>query len=264
MSNRKHLVIALSIILAFLPLPGFGAQDTEETQAPALTADPHNQWSEINGDGLYEAACADGVVIRMRRYRPTPEAPFRNGCQPVLLFPGILENINQFLPSSNAAPECAKRYKGMKLRTPLASWAQNDPFIAADPMLYFSLAQFLWNQGYDPWFANYRGIGRGVFKSDGLKGDKVTLDTWATLDTPAAINKVIEVTGLKPVIGGHSTGGLVSYAFLQGATVDPDELTEARSGGYNPHVKSDPELSRQRHMLVRGAGVYQLFRIFTP
>ena len=252
MSNRKQILIASTIVLALLPLSGFGAQGAEMPPAPVLTTDPHDKWSETNGDGLYEAVCADGVVIRMRRYRPTPEAPFRSGNQPVVLFPGILENINQFMPSSSAAPECAKRYKGMKLRTPLASWAQNDPFIAADPMLYFSLGQYLWNQGYDPWFANYRGIGRGVFKSDCIKGDRVTLDTWATLDTPAAIDKVIEVTGLKPVIGGHSTGGLVSYAFLQGASVDPDELREARSGGYNPHVRSDPGLSRQRNALVRG------------
>ena len=252
MNIAKRFLTSLTFILALLTSPWFCAQGAEDAQTPALATDPQNKWSETNGDGLYEALCTDGVVIRMRRYRPTPDAQFRSGNQPVLLFPGIMENINQFLPSSSAAPECAKRYRGMKLRTPLAHWAQNDPYIVEDPMLYFSLGQYLWNQGYDPWFANYRGIGRGAYKSECIKGDKVTLDTWATLDTPAAINKVIEVTGFKPVIGGHSTGGLVSYAFLQGAYVDPEELKEARSGGYNPHVKSDPELSRQRHGLVRG------------
>ncbi len=44
-----------------------------------------------------------------------------------------------------------------------------------------------------------------------------SLDTWAIYDTRAAIRKVYEVTGKHPVIGGHSTGGLVSYVYLQGA-----------------------------------------------
>ncbi len=201
-------------------------------------------------DGLYEAVCVDGVVLKMRRYRPSVAAGFREGRQPVLIFCGILENMNQFLPWT--PPECARRYKNMRLRSPLAEWARDDSHIKDDPMLYFNLGHFLGNRGYDPWFLNYRGVCRGAFRSQRHSDNRATLDTWITLDTPAAISRVVEVTGLKPVIGGHSTGGFVSYAYLQGVYVDEDELKDGYAKGYNPRVRANEELARRRNELVRG------------
>lgn len=62
---------------------------------------------------------------------------------------------------------------------------------------------------------NYRGT--GIEMKSQIGSAKTSLDTWALYDTRAAIRKVYEVTGKHPVIGGHSTGGLVSYVYLQGA-----------------------------------------------
>lgn len=247
---NKNLCIFLTMITfcsscVFLPSINLSAS----TLTPNVE---DKKWGETNGDGLYSAVAQDGVMIRMRRYRPTPESEFRINRQPIIIFPGILENINQFFPSKNAAPDCEKKYKNMKLRTPLADWAKDDMYIKDDPMLYFSIAQYLWDKGYDPWFVNYRGIGRGVYKSDRPDDDLVTLDSWAVLDTPAAISRVIEVTGLKPIIGGHSTGGLVSYIYLQGVYIDNDELLKAKREHYKPHVKSSESLAKERNNLVRG------------
>lgn len=253
--KRSALLIVLGVMVCLWP--GSSVQAEEEAyQGPRFelrfpaTAPASAETVETQPDGLYEAVCVDGVVLKMRRYRPTPAAGYREGRQPVLLFPGILENMNQFLAWT--PPECKRRYRGMQLRTPLPAWAKDDPYIKDDPMLYFNLGHFLWNQGYDPWFVNYRGVGRGALKSQGHPQDRAAVDTWITLDAPAAIHKVIAVTGLKPVIGGHSTGGFMCYAYLQGVYVDKDELLDGYMGGYLPHVKADAELAARRNAQVRG------------
>lgn len=95
---------------------------------------------------------------------------------------------------------------------------------------------------------NYRGIGRGDFESE--KGNNRTnLDVWAALDAPAAIDAVIDITGKKPVIGGHSTGGLVSYLYLQGVYMDADAVED---GDYVPHMQSSAALARERNRNVAG------------
>ncbi|MCD6569107.1 MAG: hypothetical protein J7L53_00190 [Deltaproteobacteria bacterium] len=208
----------------------------------------------IAADGLYTVTTADGIVLKMKRYRPTPDAPFREGAQPVLLFPGILCNMNEFL--THTPEERRDAYSSMKLTPPVADWAQDDPYIQKDPMRYYSIGHYLWIKGYDPWFANYRGTGRGEFKSS-RRGDTgednlTTLDIWATQDAPACIDKVVEVTHKHPVIGGHSTGGLVSYVYLQGAYIDPDELDDGYERGYISHVKSDPLLAELRNSQIKG------------
>ncbi len=199
-------------------------------------------------DGLYTAITEDGVNLKMKRYRPSPEADF-NETQPVLLFPGILCNLNEFMPHTKE--ERQNDYKDMTLDEPIAQWAVDDEYIENDPMMYFSIAHYLWLKGYDPWLANYRGIGRGDFRSQ--KGNiRTNLDIWASLDAPAFVEKIYNETGNYPVIGGHSTGGFVAYAYLQGTYMDIDELNRGYENGFIAPVKSDPELAVLRNSQIKG------------
>jgi hypothetical protein len=200
-------------------------------------------------DDLYTAVTDDGYKLKMKRYRPDTSSLFRSDGQPVILFPGIFANMNEF--DMHTPDERKNDYSDMQLPNPLAKWAQGDKYIDKDPMRYFSLAHCRWLKGYDPWLANYRGTGRGEFKSE--KGDNMTtLDLWGVLDSEACITKVIEVTGKTPVIGGHSTGGFASYAYLQGTYFDIDEMKQGYKNGYIPHVKSNPELAAQRNSFIKG------------
>lgn len=202
----------------------------------------------LNGattDGLHTAVTDDGITLKVRRYRPSTTAQFNENGMPVLLFPGIVANMDQFIMRT---PENRKNdYKNMKLPEPLADWAKGDPYITEDPMFYYSIAHYLWSQGYDPWLANYRGVGRGDCKSQ--KGSVYTnLDVWAALDVPACVNLVRSMTGKALVIGGHSTGGRVCHNFMQGIYIDASEM----GGDYIPHVKADPEIARERNREVKG------------
>jgi len=198
---------------------------------------------------LYTVQADDGVALKMRRYRPSEEAPFREGSQPVVLFSGILTNMNEFL--THTPEERKAAYAGMTLPEPVADWARNDPYIAADPMRYYSIAHYLWVKGYDPWLVNYRGTGRGEFKSE--RGSLMnTLDIWGIMDTAPCIAKVREVTGIDPFIGGHSTGGFACHAYLQGASFDLEELKVGYENGYLPHVKANPQLAAARNAAIKG------------
>ncbi len=195
-------------------------------------------------DGLYIATTADNVNLKMLRYRPSTETDFNSGNQPILLFPGIGANINEFLPHT---PPGTTTYDDMELPLPLAEWATNDSYIEKDPMLYYNLAYYLWKKGYDVWLANNRGVGRGDFRSE--KGNNLTtLDVWAILDTGPCIDKVVEVTGLKPIIGGHSTGALMCYIYLQGTYFDVDDMRAT----YNPKVEYSTALAKERNSSVKG------------
>ena len=185
---------------------------------------------------LYDAVTDDGLRIKVLRYH-APGRSFNYGTQPVLLFSGLCSNMNQFLTRST--PELLE-HCDVSLPDELADWAQGDENIEVDPMLYYSIAYYLWSQGYDPWFANYRGTGYGEAKSE--EGDrKTTLDEFALYDVKAAVCKVYEVTGLHPAIGGHSTGGLTSVMYLQG--------TDFRSDG---HVRSYYDLVNERNGVTDG------------
>ncbi|MEA2101716.1 MAG: hypothetical protein U9P80_03960 [Thermodesulfobacteriota bacterium] len=198
----------------------------------------------------FTAQTADKVNLKMLRYRPPclpgiEEPVFNASGEPVLLFPGIVCNMNEFLV--HTPDDRSGEYADMSLPSPLPDWAMDDPWIEDDPMRLYNFAHYLWLKGYDPWFANYRGTGRGEFKSD--KGDNLScLDVWATLDVPACVEKVYEITGKYPFIGGHSTGGLVSYVYLQGVTLDTGKL----GNGYIPHVYSDPALAEARNAKIPG------------
>ncbi|PKL41420.1 MAG: hypothetical protein CVV44_01940 [Spirochaetae bacterium HGW-Spirochaetae-1] len=196
-------------------------------------------------DGLFTTVTADGLELKMRRYRPSPASPFNEHGKPVLLFPGIVANMNQFILYTPEERE--DDYAGMTLPEPLASWAEGDAAIEEDPMLYYSTAYYLWKMGYDPWFGNYRGTGRGEFESDRGSG-YTNIDVWSALDAPAMVDTVRTVTGENPVIGGHSTGGLVAYTYMQGTIIDASEM----GGDYIPHVQSDPDLAAKRNREVAG------------
>lgn len=225
-------------------------------------------------DGIYSTTSDDGMTIMLYRYKPNLNAEYNTNGTPVLLFPGICGNMNEFL---SCTPEVMKTvYSQMTLPAVVADWAIAkdaqgnpmsangkpvlEPYIAADHMKYYNLAHYLWLQGYDPWFSNYRDTGRENMHSGG-DNDKTldTLDTWVTLDAPAAIAKVQAVTGKRIFIGGHSTGGFAGYAYLQGCYMDYDGQQDklavyqaAEAQGYQRHVKGDPLLAVARNANVLG------------
>ncbi|MEM4541397.1 MAG: hypothetical protein QXP46_07860, partial [Archaeoglobaceae archaeon] len=163
------------------------------------TANTFEQFGEI-----HTVKTADGVSIKLLHY--CYKGVCNNGAQPIVLFSGLMANMNEYLAHTPA--ELKSRYAPYYSQMPIASWAQNDPNVKADPLLQHSLAYYLWKKGYDVWLVNYRGTGYDTMKSQ--KGSVyVSLDVWAMYDTPAAINYVYSKTGKNPIIGGHSTGGLV-------------------------------------------------------
>lgn len=56
----------------------------------------------------------------------------------------------------------------VKLPSKLPARASDDPSIAKDPMKFYSLAYYLYDQGLDVWLANYRGRGREPSRSHAL------------------------------------------------------------------------------------------------
>ncbi|MDD3717756.1 MAG: alpha/beta fold hydrolase [Actinomycetota bacterium] len=189
-------------------------------------------WAGDSGD-IYTARTVDGVDLAMWRYRPDPQSPLREGAQPVILMPGMACNFNFF---NVHTPEGAA-YATQLPRDP-APWAAGDAYLREDPMRYYSLAYYLWSRGYDVWLVNYRGQGRGEFRSGGASG--YAIDELGIYDMPAIIARVREITGRKPVWAGHSMGGVMSYMYLEGARfenmADPDS-----------RVISDPALVRERN-----------------
>ena len=180
--------------------------DDEDTPVPS------EKYYDDIGE-IYDVETDDGVIIKMLRYH-APRKSFNYGSQPILLFPGIVVNINQYLIHTTATLD---ELYDIELPDDLEDWAEGDENIEDDPLLYYSLAYYLWKIGYDPWFANYRGIGIEEAKSE--RGNlHSTLDHWALYDTPAAVRKVYQMTNQHPFIGGHSSGGYATYTYLQGCT----------------------------------------------
>jgi len=224
--------------------------------------------------GIYYATTDDNVTIMLYRYRPEPAAQFRTKGTPVLLFTGMMQNMNQYL--FGTPDVMTKSYGRMEMPETVSDWAlEKDPngnpvyvdgqpvlekYVKADNMKYYSLAHYLWLKGYDPWLANYRDTGRLNMHSSGDNEKTLTtLDTWSVLDVPAAISKVRQVTGKRLYIGGHSTGGFACYAYLQGCYMDYDGQADkasvykaAADEGYQRHVKGDPLLALQRNSAVKG------------
>jgi hypothetical protein len=253
---HKNLLIAIMVIaLGVVAAPGV-------SQASSVP---------LNSKGIYSATADDGGTIYLYRYAPytTGTPQFRTGGTPVVIFTGITMNMNQYLACTPS--DMTQAYSAVYV-PPVSSapaWALNsagtdyETYIKADKMRYYSLAHYLWLQGYDPWFVNYRGTGRSPLQSTGSNPNSITtLDTWATLDVPAAIAKVKSVTGKRMFIGGHSTGGLVAYAYLQGAYLDYGIATTAGAKkayyqlcfalGFQPHVKASASLAQTRNADIKG------------
>ena len=250
-----------SLLMVMLVALGIVAK-AEVTQAAGVP---------LNPGGIYNTTADDGSKIFLYRYAPytTGTPKFRTNGTPVVIFTGICMNMNQYL--SMTPSEMKDSYSGVYLPdvADAPDWALNatktdyEPYIKADKMRYYSLAHYLWLQGFDPWFVNYRGTGRGDVKSTAANPNGMTtLDTWATLDAPAAIAKVKAVTGKKMFIGGHSTGGLASYDYLQGAYLDYGSINTAWAKksyyqlnyalGIMPHVKGSATLAKTRNADIKG------------
>ncbi len=98
-------------------------------------------------------------------------------------------------------------------------------------------------RGYDVWVANFRATGRNPYRSD--SGDySHHIQDLCVYDAPALVAAVTERTGMKPVIFGHSMGGVVCYGYLQGADYEVD--------GAVRRLVSDPDLARERNEAVAG------------
>lgn len=233
LKQRSYTLYAMMVILVWvMPLFFLGCEVDEEP-------------------GVYSALTRDNVEVKLLRYRPADDAPFRNGGQPVLLMGGMGMNINEFLP--HTTEKMKDVYAEMELPAPLPDWAVGDDYIQKDHLLLYNLGYYLWKQGFDPWFGNLRGIGREPVKSEeGLKISNI--DVFGCLDVPAMIGKITEVTGLKPMVGGHSTGATATYMYLTGAYMDIDEVMAGKNADpvYLPHVKISDELAQQRNNAIRG------------
>ncbi|MBU1172054.1 MAG: hypothetical protein KKD44_21060 [Proteobacteria bacterium] len=200
---------------------------------------------------VYTALTQDDVEVKLYRYRPADDAPFRTDCQPVLLMGGMGMNINEFLP--HTTDKMKDVYAKMELPTPLPDWAVGDEYIQKDHLLLYNLGYYLWQKGYDPWFGNLRGIGREPVKSEaGIK--QTNIDVFACLDVPAMVDKISEVTGMKPMVGGHSTGATATYMYLTGAYMDIDEVMAGKNADptYLPHVKISDDLAKARNRAING------------
>src|SRR5688572_14434547 len=80
-----------------------------------------------------------------------------------------------------------------------------------------SLAKYLAKSGHDVWVVELRGAGRSTkprFLWSRLRYDWV-LDDYVVHDIPAALTRVLEITG-RPAVHwiGHSMGGMLAYPFL--------------------------------------------------
>ncbi len=126
----------------------------------------------------HATVAADGWKVALHRVRP---AALVAGREPVVLFPGFLEN---------------HRYYDFK------------------PGM--SLAGHLAGLGFDCWIVEFRGSGDSDTPSLlDLDGWDYSVDDWIHGDAPAAIDYVLAHTGAAQVMCvGHSMGGLAVYGYL--------------------------------------------------
>jgi pimeloyl-ACP methyl ester carboxylesterase len=109
-----------------------------------------------------------------------------HGKQPLILWPGFFQNghVWDIIPS-----------KGVK----------------------GSLAEYLWDKGFDIWMIH----SRGTAGSSG-RWTHCTMDDYAAYDIPYAIDYITGCTGQKPLYVGHSQGGKTAIISMMGLLKDKD------------------------------------------
>lgn len=210
---RSSIVTILVFALLLFLLPAVAAAAPQDPSVP------------------FTATTSDGVNLGIKHYLPDAGAPFHAGAQPVICMPGLCCNLNFF----DLRTPAGERYD-FPLPADLAAWAKNDPYVAADHLKYYSMAYYLYDQGYDVWCANYRGQGRAPYRSGGQDG--YAIDELGVYDLQAIITRVFDLTGKHPVWIGHSMGSTMAYEYLEGCRF---------GSGWNPHVVSDPALVAERN-----------------
>lgn len=101
-----------------------------------------------------------------------------------------------------------------------------------------NFALHLARKGYDVWVCNFRGTGREPYKSDGGDYSHYIQDL-CIYDLPALIGRVAGETMTRPVMMGHSMGGVVCYGYLQGVQYEGED--------HGRRLRPDPALAKQRN-----------------
>lgn len=135
---------------------------------------------------------ADGVLLAIKRYRNV-------GGTPIILQHGLAQNLYAWdLPVSGQ-----------------------------------SFAVYLAERGFDVWVPSLRGGGQGEYTSEDAGGAwDWSIDDFAIFDVPAILTKVSETTGKKPFWVGHSMGGMIAYAYLQGVKYESVKIDTALEVGW--------------------------------
>jgi pimeloyl-ACP methyl ester carboxylesterase len=118
-----------------------------------------------------------------------------------------------------------------------------------------SFAAYLADHGYDVWCVNLRHAGHAPFQSDG--DGRHSFDDLVVLDVPAIVSAVRAATGQRPFLVGHSLGGMVTLAWLQGVRrasvpVGLGLSTHGLTIERGDRIEADPALAAQRAGQVRG------------
>ena len=137
--------------------------------------------AEVEVDEVHFATTSDGWKVALHRYLPSKDVP---GRRPVVLCHGLGANRHNF-------------------------------DLGRGP----SLARYLRDQDYDVWVLELRGGGKSSRPRWFNEYEYTwTFDDFAERDIPAALDLVRKKTGFAQVNWvGHSMGGLLMYAYLQGA-----------------------------------------------
>ena len=169
-------------------------------------------------DELHFADTRDGWRLALRRYRPRGVA---RSDTPVILCHGLGANAGDMDLSGEV-----------------------------------SLARYLARKGFDSWVLELRGRGRSSRPARWSRrfGWGWTFDHFVELDLPAAIDHVLEATGVDQVHWvGHSMGGMVMYVYLQGeGAAKVRSLSAIGSPAIIPKGQANRLLARLGLALPRG------------
>ncbi|MEK7485500.1 MAG: alpha/beta fold hydrolase [Planctomycetota bacterium] len=171
------------------------------------------------------AMTSDGVLLAIKRYR-------NDGATPIILQHGLAQNL----------------------------------YVWDLPVSGQSLAVYLAERGFDVWIPSLRGGGQGEYTSEDVGGAwDWSIDDFAIFDVPAIISKVSDSTGKKPFWVGHSMGGMIAYAYLQGVKYESVKIDTKLEVGwglffptftyedvYDIRVVADASLAEERQAELAG------------